>query len=184
MGGTLSLWLARARPTDFPAVFALAPASRPRPIRFLVPFFLTVDRLFPRLVNQFVVTRLWRRTLYWDDIVTPEASRELWRPMQHPETGPIFLRATSTVFDQRLPKALADIKSKVFLFWGEEERIVPESEILEAHRWIKNSELIKIPQASHHPMEDQPVEIANQILRHRHLCPPSHANTSTARQGL
>jgi pimeloyl-ACP methyl ester carboxylesterase len=170
MGGTISLWLARTHPDRFPTVFALSPATHPKFIRHFVPLLSIVLEMFPTIVNPYVIQRLWRRTLYWSDIVTEVSLARMWQPMDSPETGRVFLKATKTVFDPRLPQSLSEIKSKVFLFWGREERIIPESDIDDTHRLIGNSELKKMDETSHHPMEDQPVEVAKDIFKHRDLC--------------
>jgi pimeloyl-ACP methyl ester carboxylesterase len=156
MGGALGLWVAQATGQNrITKVIAISPTtdSRLAPPAIL-PNFLAVP-IGLALINRWTMVYILKYFVGLKKLVTRDSVQSYLEPFRFkPAAINAFLRATSLIRDNRLPKDLQKVQQPVLLIRGENDKIVPMKFVQELHEILPRSEFLQVPNSGHHPHED------------------------------
>lgn len=166
MGGALALWIAHENPKRFRNVVAMAPATSPSLVpRFLLPLKHAAP-LFYKTLNSHTMKIIASIVLHNRSVITEEAVGAYLRPyLESEESIHTFWRAIELIRDRRLPGEFKTLSSRVLVLWGEKDRLVPRRCMNELIDILPNKEFRTHENSGHHPMEDQPDWVIDQVER-------------------
>lgn len=164
MGGAVSLWMAKNEPDRFEDVIALGPATDSRFISSQARHFGLAAPIFRRTMNRFAMKMMLGYVMARRELITDQVVERYLEPFRDQgESLRSFFAATTLLSDSRLPKKLADVRSRVLVIWGANDFMVRRWSIDILMRILPNARLLVHEFGGHHIMEDEPVWIAKQI---------------------
>lgn len=173
MGGTIALNLLRSTPQKIVRVAALAPAIHPKVVPPGLMALLPAHRILQRSMNERTMKTIMSLVYSRKELITGDTVREALRPFQTDSNSiAVFLKATSTFRDPRLPQLFEDIEQseKVLLCRGNKDLMVTQKSIMNLSRLL-NVPVYNHPLAGHHPHEDEPDWTAR-LVRDFFFAPP------------
>ena len=164
MGGLIALWMARRWPESFINVISISPPLNSNLLPFDVSRLHRIARPARMVLNEHIIRTILKRVSGDPKNISKDAVRSYTQPyLDSGESIQTFLLATKTVMDKRIPEDLKEIKSRVLLLWGEKDKIVPVRSARIGLDVIPNAFFSSHPEAGHHPMEDKPDWVVNEI---------------------
>lgn len=165
MGGNIALWLAHLRPTRVLGVAVIAPATSPRLIPLNLQKWLWLSGAASLVLTRTAIRWAHRRTVSRKEKVDVTRIEETYRTYgRKPDAIRSFIRATEAIRDPRLPHDLKNIKTKVLLLWGDQDRLVSKKVIDELKAALTAADSHVHLGGGHHLQEDEPEWVRQKIV--------------------
>jgi len=165
MGGTLALWLGLKNPERIKKVVTLAPAVDPKLVPVNFSSLAWTSPLLRVAANRYVVALFMKRAMSKRELITKETIEEYFGPYQDPIAVRAFMKATSSIRDQRLLMDLKTLTLPLLVLWGKRDLVVKEKHVKTLLQQIPHSTYHIHPEGGHHIQEDDPVWVAEFIQK-------------------
>jgi len=164
MGGAIALWMAQRWPKRFHHVIGLGPHTDSSRVPGLSQHFASAAPLFRHTVNKQSIKLILSFILSNKTLITDEVVEKYLEPFRdRGESLRAFVAATAVLADRRLPRALAGLKARTLIVWGESDSLVPRSSLKKLRKVLPDAVFIDHPTGGHHLMEDEPAFVAKKI---------------------
>ena len=164
MGGAISLWMAKRRPDSFEKVAVLAPATDATLVNPFVHKLAPIAPMFRMTMNRSTMRRILKQVIMRQELITEAVVDRYLEPfLDGGASLRTFVSATSLLADKRLPSQLSEVRSKVLVLYGEQDRSVPRKSIDRLMTILPSAMLATHAEAGHHIMEDEPVWVEKQL---------------------
>ncbi len=166
MGGALALWLGLKNPERVKKVVTLAPAIDPRLVPLKLASFAWTSPFFrATAANRYVFSYLLGRILSKRDLINKESITEYLNPYQDSAAVHAFMKATSSIRDQRLLQELKSLMPPLLILWGKKDLVVREKNVKKLIQQIPHAKYHIHETGGHHLQEDDPVWVAEFIQK-------------------
>ena len=95
--------------------------------------------------------------------ITDQLIEQYWELFRFPGNREAVAYRVNVSREPEMWNRVNEIKQPTLLMWGEQDVIVPFSDAVLFQEKIPHSELVSYPNASHLPMEELPIDVANDI---------------------
>ena len=95
--------------------------------------------------------------------ITDQLIDQYWELFRFPGNREAVAYRVNVSREPEMWNRVNEIKQPTLLMWGEQDVIVPFSDAVLFQEKIPHSELVSYPNASHLPMEELPIDVANDI---------------------
>lgn len=164
MGGNVALWYALTYPRQCLGTVLIAPAVSPKLVPLSVKPWMWVAEPASYLIGRRLMNWAHRRTVTRKERVDRDRVEETFKTYgRNPQAIRSFLSATDCIRDPRLFARLKEIKSKVLILWGSEDRLVPRQVIDGLESALAAPESHVHLGGGHHLQEDEPEWIYEKI---------------------
>lgn len=166
MGGSITLNAALLAPSMFRGVVAMAPATDPSRIPFvLLPLSKFADRIH-RVNSLATVRAALGQIISRRELITPALVSLYQEPFRDDgASSSAFLKAFTLLADSRMPRMFGRLTTPLLIVRGLRDRLVKQAGCEKLHGIVKHSQLITHETAGHHIMEDEPEFMALEIRR-------------------
>lgn len=166
MGGAITLNAGLIEPAVFRRIVALAPATDPRRIPFvLLPLSKFADRLH-RVNSLATVRAALGQVIARRELITPGLVALYQEPFRDSgDSSSAFMKAFTLLADSRMPRLFSKLSTPLLIIRGLRDRLVKQAGCENLHRIVKNSSLITHSTAGHHIMEDEPEFLAHEVRK-------------------
>ena len=97
--------------------------------------------------------------------ITDQLIDQYWELLRFPGNRDAVAHRVNTSREPDVWNSVGDIKQPTLLIWGEQDVITPFSDTALFKEKIPHSKLVSYPNAAHLPMEELPIDVANDIDR-------------------
>lgn len=165
MGGAIALNMARLKPNIFPKVVTLCPASHRSLLPFDPKYFALTKNALARTINKRLMRTICLRVVHNQKLVDEDyINQYLQFYKDQPNSIQTFIKSTKAILDPRLPELFSDVKTPTLTIWGAHDTIVNQKTIQHLHKVLPKDILVIDNESGHHPMEDNPAWISDQIV--------------------
>jgi abhydrolase domain-containing protein 6 len=165
MGGNVCLGLALKFPDRVEDLSVIAPATSPKLVPWDIKPWLWMSLPMGMAVNRMVLRQMHARTIVrhhrLNDGRIEESIKTYGRNSAAVRT---LLMSSDAIRDQRLPSILKDVKQKVQILWGSQDKLVNRKVIDALEAVLPAAESHIHIGGGHHLQEDEPEWCADKIL--------------------
>jgi pimeloyl-ACP methyl ester carboxylesterase len=164
MGGNIALWFAARFPDRCLGCAVIAPATSSRLVPLPLQKLLWLSYPISYMVGRGAMRWAHRRTVSIKDRVDHHRVEETYLTYgRNRQAVRSFLAATESIRDPRLAKGLRELKIKILILRGSEDRLVPRQVIDALESALQASESYVHIGGGHHLQEDYPEWVAEKI---------------------
>lgn len=171
MGGAIALALAAHNPEKIASMTLIDPLAYP----VKMPFFYSLGKAFGKLAIPFfsrsLVHQAIKKIYYDPKKITEDQIDAYWVPYQMEGGRDVVINILRS-FDQalldQLCQSYAQIKTPIFLVWGEQDKWIPLSHLDHLLEDFPHAEQMTIPFCGHSPQEETPDEVNPKLIQFLH----------------
>ncbi|WP_336986074.1 alpha/beta hydrolase [Altererythrobacter aquiaggeris] len=119
--------------------------------------------LMTQITPRSLIEQSYARSVYNQDIVTPEAVDRYWEMLRYPGNRAATLKRFDVARVPFTSGQAEGMRVPTLVMWGEEDSLIPFAASAWFTRHIPNSAEVSYPQIGHLPMEETPDRSANDL---------------------